>query len=75
MATLLAGPGRWESRFVRRARHDMRYVTFNAVMLAAHGKGARFRCVPLRDAAGRQACDMGLAENETELAPLIERNC
>ena len=75
MATLLAGGARWESRFVRLARRDTSYPTYNAVLLAAHEKGARFTCAPLREAARRQARDAGIDAKKTPLAPLLERNC
>lgn len=75
MAVLLAGPARWEAGFVRDARNHISVTTLNGILLEAHAKGARFSCAPLLDTAERQAREMGVDPSETELAPLLERNC
>lgn len=75
MATLLAGPARWEARFVRQARHHTSPETFNAVLLLADEKGARFSCGPLKLAVERQSRDSGEPEENSPLVPLISANC
>ncbi len=75
MAVLLAGPARWEARFIRQARHHMSAETFNAILLNADAKGADFTCGPLRDAARRQARNRKVEVDKTPLAPLLERHC
>ncbi|XUU61098.1 hypothetical protein ACRAQ6_02175 [Erythrobacter sp. HA6-11] len=75
MAELLAGSARWEAAFVRAAARDLSTPTYNAVLLAAHEKGAKLSCAPLQNAARQQARIAGTGENETALEPLLVRNC